>query len=168
MSLTAIQTYVAELIVGIGNPGLEVWTDPPTGQADAITPQAFMIDAEGEGVRQTMGGVYGYYTQDHSIYIMVKWAIGSEYAARNNAFTALIDLIMDTIRISYTGVIEIPDPATNRTTQLLALGQTIKWRIMPPAVVDAEDVLLYTAQLIVDAREKVQYMDDNAGQVVAM
>ena len=36
------------------------------------------------------------------------------------------------------------------------------------AVVDAEDVLLYTAQLIVDAREKVQYMDDNAGQVVAM
>ena len=176
MSITAVENYVATLINGaIGaynNTPLQAWTEPPTGQATAETPQAFVTAAEYHGQRQTMGGVQGYYVEKHQIYVLVQWAINpqQDQVTRNLAFKNMIDTIINIIRTSYTGVIQITDPATGNNSQLLAIGEQIRGRILPPQSTDSPETLLFSAQLTLEAEEKVQYVANPQvpGSLVAM
>jgi len=164
MSLTAIQNYVQGLIQGTvgayNNSPLEVWVDPPTGQASLETPQAYVLNADGEGVRQTMAYTSGFYEDTHQVYVYVQWAFPPGAQNANFAFTNLIDTIVNTIRTSYTGAIFITDPVTFQESQLLVIGDKFRWRYLPQQSIgdSGQEWLLYTSQLTFEVKEKVQYV----------
>ncbi len=163
MSLTAIQNYVQEQIQGLvgayNNAPLQAWVDPPVVGASAETPQAYILSAEGDGARQTMGGTTGYYQDTHQIYVYIEWMMAPNLPNGNLAFTNLIDTVITKIRTSYTGAILLTDPATGGQSQLLVIGDKLKWQYLPQRNVGegGQEWLDYVARLTFEVKEKVQY-----------
>ncbi len=168
MSITAIQNYVQGLLQGtIGaynNSPLEAWVDPPTGTASFETPQAYILDADGEGLRQTMGYTSGFYEDVHQVYVYIQWAFAPGTQNANFAFTNLIDTIITKIRTSYTGAIFVTDPVTYQQSQLLVIGDKLRWRYLPQESIgdSGQEWLLYTSQLTFEVKEKSQYVGTTA------
>ncbi len=164
MGLTAVQSYVQTLIQGLvgayNNAPLEAWVNPPSANASAETPQAYVLAADGEGVRQTMAYTSGFYRDTHQVFVYVEWMLPPDSTNGNLAFTNLLDTIIATIRTSYTGAIEITDPATGLTTQLLVIGDKVKWRYLPQRNVgeSGQEWLDYLAQLTFEVQIKEQYV----------
>ncbi len=163
MGLTATQSYVQGLLQGLvgaynGAP-LEAWVDPPVADASAETPQAYILAAEGEGVRQTMAYTAGFYRDVHQVYVYLEWMMPPNSTNGNLAFTNLIDTVVAKIRTSYTGAIEITDPATGLQSQLLVIGDKIRWRYLPQRNVgeSGQEWLDYAAQLTFEVQVKEQY-----------
>lgn len=178
MSVNAVEAYLVQMVNGLTTPyttqPLQAWTQPPVpsyGSAgDYMSPQLFVLNALGDGKRQTGGGanvgagrsVAGYFLHRHTVQMFLGWAFlpnGSEpNAATNRAFKNLVDVIFTTVQCSQIPI-TVTDPDTQNQTQLLAVGEEIAWRIMPPENLGeaGQEFLLYQAQLSVIVEEKVQY-----------
>jgi hypothetical protein len=174
MSLTAIQNYVQGLIQGtVGaydNVPLQAWVDPPTGTASAETPQAYILNAEGEGLRQTMAYTSGFYEDVHQVFVYVEWMFPPGVQNANFAFTNLVDTIINKVRTSYTGAIFITDPVTFQESQLLVIGDKLRWRYLPQHNIGegGQEWLDYVAQITFEVKEKVQYVPSSPGPVVTL
>lgn len=164
MSLTAIQNYVAGLVDGLvgpyENPPLQAWVDPPTGLASAETPLAYILNAEGEGQRQSMAYTAGYYVDVHQVTVYVEWMFPPNAENANLAFTSLLDAIITKIRTNYQGAIFITDPATSLQSQLLVIGDRLRWRYLPQRNLGEGQAewLDYVGQIVFEVQEKVQYV----------
>lgn len=163
MSILACQDYVANVIQGLvgayGNEPLQAWVDPPSGGiASAETPQAYVQAASGEGKRQTMGGLTGYYLDVHQVYVFLEWMMPPNTQDGNLAFTNLIDSTISAIRESYTGAVLITDPATQQESQLLVIGDRLTYKYVPPRNLgeSGEEWFDYTALITFEVQEKVQ------------
>lgn len=163
MGVTAVQSYVASLIQGLvgayNNAPLEAWVDPPVANTSAETPQAYVLAADGEGVRQTMAYTAGFYRDTHQVFVYLQWTMPPNSTNGNLAFTNLVDTVISTIRTSYTGAIEITDPATGGSTQLLVIGDKVRWRYLPQHNIgeSGQEWLDYAAQLTFEVQVKEQY-----------
>lgn len=167
MANAAVQSYVASLLEGLIPPGttgppLGIWDEPPTGQASVETPQAFVLDGGGDGVRQTMAGTQGFYQDKHEVYIYIVWASTPGTPMALVQFQALVDLVIATLRTSFTGTIFLTDPVTgdDQQTQLLAMAQKISWRVLPAQNLGEGDQewLADVAQITIDVETKEQYV----------
>lgn len=164
MSITAVQSYVQGLIQGLvgayNNAPLEAWVDPPVANASAETPQAYVLAADGEGVRQTMAYTSGFYRDVYQVFVYVEWILPPNTTNGNLAFTNLLDTIVTKVRTSYTGAIEISDPATGATSQLLVIGDKVRWRYLPQrnSGPSGQEWLDYVAQLTFEVQVKEQYV----------
>lgn len=163
MTITAAQNYVQEQLQGLvgsyNNAPLEAWVDPPVAIASAETPQAYILAGEGDGVRQTMGGVSGYYRDTHQIYVYLEWMMLPNLPNGNLAFTNLVDTVIKTIRTNYTGAILITDPSTGLQSQLLVIGDKLHYRYLPQRNVGegGQEYLDYVAQVTFEVQMKEQY-----------
>ena len=161
--ITTIQNYVQTQIQGLqgayGGAGLEAWVDPPVGGIASLeTPQAYVLATSGDGKRQTMAGLAGFYQQLHHVYVQVGWAMLANTPDGNLAFTNLLDTIIATIRANYTGAIFIPDPVTGQETQLLVIGDTLNYKYIPQMNLgeDGSSWIVYSAQIDFTVEEKIQ------------
>jgi len=162
MSITAIQNYLQTQLQGLegayGGAPLEAWVDPPT-PGTAETPQAYILAGDGEGKRQTMGGLAGYYADTHQVYVYLEWMFPPGAQNANLAFTNLMDTAIKTIRTNYLGAIFITDPATGLQSQLLVIGDKLRYKYLPQRNIGeaGQEWLDYVAQIIFEVQEKEQY-----------
>ena len=174
MSLTAIQNYVQTQLQGLvgayGNQPLVAWVDAPSGIAMMETPQAYVLSAEGEGVRQTMAYTAGYYEDTHQVYVTITWAFPPNFTNANLAFTNLMDTAIARIRTNYQGAILVTDPATQAESQLLVIGDKLRWRYLPEQDLgeSGQEWFGYFGQIIFEVKEKVQYLSVTEGPVVML
>jgi len=161
VTITACQSHIQGLLQGIegayGGAGLEAWVDPPT-PGTAETPQAYILAGDGDGKRQTMAGLAGYYVDTHQIYVYLEWMMPPGATNANLAFTNLMDTVIKTIRLSYTGAIFITDPATGLQSQLLVIGDKLKYKYLPQRNIGeaGQEWLDYVAQITFEVQEKTQ------------
>ncbi len=175
--LNAVNAYVQGLLQGMvgayNNTPMVVTDDPPEGELSLETPIAYILDAEGRGVRQTMAYTSGFYKDTHKVYVMIQWAMGPDVLAlvpsRSTAFRNLIDQSIAVIRESFTGVINLTDPATGDiNTQLLALGQDLQWHLLPPqsSEQNGQSWLVFSCQITFDVETKIQYVGSPASNIM--
>jgi len=162
-----VQGLLQDMVGAYGNTPMVVCDDPPQGELSIETPIAYILDAEGDGKRQTMAYTSGFYEEDHQVYLMIQWALAPNSLAltpsRSTAFRNLIDTAVATIRTSFTGAIPLIDPATGDDyTQLLASGQNLKWRTVPPEATESsgQTWLTFTCQITFTTTVKVQYVGE--------
>lgn len=161
MTITACQAYLANELQGLTttltNAPLQAYVEPPTpGSAD--TPLAYILSADGDGKRQTMGGLAGYYLDTHQIKVWLEWMIPPGSQNGNQAFTNLIDTVIATVRQNYAGAIFITDPVTGGESQLLVIGDKLSYRYVPQPVLgeDQQGWIDYVAQITFEVQEKTQ------------
>jgi hypothetical protein len=161
VSITACQNYLQTLLQGMTTPlsptPMEAWLEPPV-PTTAEVPQAYILAAEGNLKRQTMGGLMGYYEDTHQIYVYLEWMLPPGTTNGNQAFTNLIDTVIATVRASYTGAIFITDPVTGLQSQLLVIGDRLAYKYLPPPNLGEgqQEYLDYVAQITFEVKEKTQ------------
>lgn len=166
MPLNAMQTYVksiinaAELPLGLGV--LQAFITPPD-PGDGLDPVVYIWGSVADERRQTMPRhkpglphTGGFKVIDHVIDL---WLVFCEYSDAQNvdsSFPAFIDSVAEILRDTLMPVLNLIDPVTGGTSDILAIGEHITWDYAPVHSLADQRMLRYTARMTVDVKEKIQ------------
>lgn len=152
MPINSTQVYINNLLNGLvwpftGVPPLQCQITPPDPNVEADTPQAYVWPARGrENRNPKFGGTIpratsdnspsGLKTQQHRMEIFLVWWGLSTDPDSDTLFPGMVDVIMDTLRVSADPTPIQNDPWTNRQSYLIDVGENMDYEITIRAVVD--------------------------------
>lgn len=166
MPLNSVQTYLKGVLNGLalpfGSPNLTAMITPPD-PGDGMLPAVYIWGSTGEEARQTMPrakpglpSTGGFKVILYRVDCWLIWFGDAENANADSAFPAVIDVVTNQLRTTLMPVLNLVDPVTSGTSNLLAVGENIDVDYAPVHATEDQRYLCYTARVICEIKEQIQ------------
>lgn len=166
MPLVAMQSYCQALLDGttmpLGLAPLKAYITPPNPGV-AEVPTLYIWDAEGEERRETMPRAQpnkystgGMKFLEHKIEMYVTMVDYSDDVSVDSNFPACVDAVLAVLRNTLMPVLNYVDPVTGGVSDVMMIGERMRWRQGVPRSLQDQRMLWYVCWLQVDVMEKIQ------------
>lgn len=158
MGLNAVMGYVQSLLDGLPVPGstgpLTCFIVPPDPDTNVNgTPRASVWSSDGtedrlSGPRVVPGepSTAGWKNEWHSLSIFLWYPMADEEPDEDSAFPGVVDAVMQALRSAPDPAV-ITDPLTGIQTELVDLGESLAWRMVPPMALASQRWEFFACEL---------------------
>lgn len=159
MPLNTVQSTLKNLLDGLSLPysdtPLSAYIAPPD-PGNGMDPAVYVWGSVATDKRQTMPRGLGFRIIEHEVDLWLIWFGSSDAPDVDSQFPVIVDAVCQALRTAPMPVLNITDPTTRQVSDLLMIGERIRWDYAPVHSVEDQRWWVYTARLICDVREKLQ------------
>lgn len=164
MSINSVQLYMKGLLdgmdlpVSMGGNKLTAMVSPPAKDSRTV-PRCYIWGSTGTEARRTMPRTEGFKNVEHKIDI---WVVafaspkGVGTGSQDSPFPSILEAIMNQLRTTPMPVINLVDNITGRTSDIISIGEDMKWDYAPVHTIVPDRTLRFDGRIVATVKEWLQ------------